>query len=120
MRSLRREGTRNGLLCFGPTAKTEEMLKCGLYIGVGEGVVVYDHFAGSEDQVVRHPFVCDKAKTFDLRADADLKAKVVRVTIDGEVTFEAPIAKDWAAVRYVGYNVNSTETAFSAITVEGY
>ncbi len=119
MRSLRTEGTRNGLLCLGPTTSPGDLLKCGVYIGAGEAVILHGAFGGAEEEIVRAPFDCDRGKTFALRLDVDLRMRHVRLTVDGATEVTAPLRKPWGEVRYVGYNVNATATAFSPIRVEG-
>ena len=119
MKTLRSEGTRNGLVCFGPDDKPENLMKCGVYIGAGEAIIQHGAFGGAEDTILRHPFPFDRDKTFDLEILADLEKKMVTLIVDGETILTSKIDKPWSEVNYVGYAVNFTETAFSRLVVEG-
>ena len=118
LKTLRPEGTRNGLICFGPDAKADRLLKCGVYIGAGEAVILHGRFGGPEEEIVRKSIEADRSKAFDVTVEADLEAKIVKLTVD-DTEVAAEIDKDWSEVSYVGYLVNLTETAFSDIEIEG-
>ncbi len=118
LKTLRTDGTRNGLICFGPDADPDDLLKCGVYIGVGEAVILHGRFGGPEEEIVRQPVSGEKDKVFDVTVEADLEARSVKLTVDDtEVTAE--IRKGWSEVNYVGYLVNYTATAFSKLEIEG-
>lgn len=118
IQSLRADGTRNGLLCLGSSAKPGDLLKCGVYIGVKEAIVQYGDFGGAEENLVRLPMEMDQSAVLDVTVEADLEAGTVKLTVN-DAALEAPMRKDWDAVTHVGYHLNSTETAFSRIEIEG-
>ncbi|HPD46446.1 MAG TPA: sulfatase-like hydrolase/transferase [Anaerohalosphaeraceae bacterium] len=116
LRTLRTDGTRNGLICFGPGDRPDDLIKCGLYIGAGEYIVQYGGFGGPE--TLRTPAQFDKNKTFDVTVAVDLPSGTLLLTVDGE-EIAAPLKRPWKAINYYGCMANSTETAFSTIQVNG-
>jgi hypothetical protein len=116
MKTLRTAGTRNGLICFGPTDRPADMIKCGVYIGAGEYIIQYGDFGGQD--ILRTPAGFDKNKTFDVTVAVDLPSKTLVLTVDGK-EMAAPLKRRWKEVNYYGCVATSTETAFSVIQVDG-
>ena len=118
LQTKRGRGTRNGLVCFGPSGKSDELLKVGVYIGASQLVILRGKFGGSEENILRQPLKFDQSKLFDVTIHLDLNAKTIRLVVDGEeLTGELP--ESWQSIAYVGYNLNSTETSFSPLEVSG-
>ncbi|MBE0537801.1 MAG: sulfatase-like hydrolase/transferase [Phycisphaerae bacterium] len=116
LKTLRTDGTRNGLICFGASDRPDDLIKCGVYIGAGEYVVQYGGFGGEE--ILRTPAKFDKDKTFDVTVAVDLHARTLVLTVDGK-EISGPLKKAWKTIDHYGYTATSTETAFSTIAVEG-
>ncbi len=118
LKTLRTDGTRNGLICFGPNDRPDDHIKCGVYIGAGEYIVQYGGFGAQGDQIIRTPAAFDKNRTFDVSVAVDLAARSLIMTIDGKEV-SAPFKKPWKTISYYGYMAHATETAFSTIDVDG-
>jgi arylsulfatase A-like enzyme len=118
-KTLKSDGQRNALFAFGPDNNTVNMLKCGLYIGVQEHVVLYGRFtAKSKKEIIRKEVKYDQGKTFDVEVTVDLDAQTISMSIDGE-TMSAPIKKDIKEINYYGCYLHGTTSAFSQIEVKG-
>lgn len=117
MRTRLAEGTRNGMLCFGPATDPASLVKAGVYIGAGELVIQHGGF-GEEEALIRLPVDFEKEQVFKVSFEANLRTKRLRLVVDG-VELLSALRKDWSAVSYVGYTVTGTETEFSTLGVRG-
>ncbi|MBT3377647.1 MAG: sulfatase [Lentisphaerae bacterium] len=106
-------GVRNGMFAIARGEKSGDILRCGVYIGAGQYVVL----ANGNNTVAAKKVGFDKAKAFDVTVTADLVAKRLTLTVDG-TTLEAPL-KGWNAITHTGLAVNQSETQFMDVTVTG-
>lgn len=118
LRSERTEGLQNGLLALGATSDAANLLKCGVYIGAGDYVILHGAFGGREEDLVRLPVDFDKDKTFDVIVQVDLLRREVALSVDGR-TLSAPLSKRWSEVNYYGYAVFNAKTRFGPMALEG-
>ena len=114
LKTLRTDGIRNGMVAFGIGPRPEDVIRCGVYIGVGQYVILENgnqHLAAQAK-----PF--DKSKTFDVCVTVDLRAKTISMEVDGD-PLTAPLERDWDGIRTIGYGLNQTATSFTELSVTG-
>ena len=113
LRTVVNSGVRNGMLAIAKGKEAGDVLRCGVYIGAGQYVVL----AAGNKQVAAEKVDFDKAKTFDVTVTADLEAKRLTLTVDG-TTVEAPF-RGWDSITHTGLAVNQSETLFTGFIVTG-
>ena len=112
MRTLLSDGIRNGQIAIAWGPKPQQVLRCGVYIGAGSYVVLH-----GEEQIASKNAPFNKAKTFDVTLDVDVPTKKLTMTVDGTaVTAALPQSCD--AIRFAGYGLNVTQTAFGELRID--
>ena len=114
LKTLRDDGVRNGMLAFGVGLKPEDVIRCGVYIGASQYVILAH--GNTPMQSVRASF--DQRKTFEVSASVDLQARRIRLEVDG-TRIEAELPHHWRNIAYVGVGLNQTATAFARLRVSG-
>ena len=113
----REEGWQNGFLAFGDSAKDEDLVVAGLYIG-GLNVSVFHGLSSADGAKVAKPFEGDRQQTFDLTVTVDLERRTMQAAAGG-VKVSGPLPKSLQAIRHYGYHAMQTRTAFGPIEVQG-
>ena len=111
-------GPANGLICFGTGSNPTDLVKCGVYAGPGEMVVLYGQFGGPEKDIVRKKAGLSRKPEYDATVTVNLDSQTVRLDINGQ-TLTAPLRHPMQQIGFFGYNCNKTETCFSDIKVSG-
>ena len=114
------EGSRNGFLVV-HDATTGKSQDCGVLIG-GQKYLMAD--LSSSESPNRGGFAIavpniDQSAIFHLVVEVDLEARSITMSVNGEVTAIAPLAKEIHSISHYGFQVVNTKTYFSEIVVEG-
>jgi arylsulfatase A-like enzyme len=109
-------GSANGLICFGAGTDPEDLVKCGVYAGPGELVVLYGKFGGPEKDIIRQKAGLSRKQEYDITVTVNLDSQTVCLDVNGK-TLSAPLRKPLPNIGFYGFNCNKTETRFSDITV---
>ena len=108
------EGPNNGFLAFGDVAEEAKLVKCGLLVG-GNYASIYEGAYPSTDQA-KLPMPLEPGKPYDVTVSVDLEKQTVKMTI-GDRCVSKKLTRKMDAIRYYGYEVIWTRTAFGPIEV---
>ena len=111
-------GTSNGLICFGEGSDSEQLVKCGIYAGPGELVILYGKFGGPEQDIIRQKAGLSRKAEYDITVTVNLDSQTVRLDVNGQ-NLSAPLRRPMQKIGFYGLNCNKTETWFSDINVSG-
>jgi len=114
IKSARESGIMNGFLAFGPGKTNGELLRCGIYIGAGEYIILKD----GTSTVTEKKADFAKNDTFDVTVNADIQKKTVEMTVNG-VRLLSSMPSDWSEINYYGPSLNRTATEFSDLVISG-
>lgn len=111
------KGNSNGLLCFGESHDSKNMIKCGVYAGTGEMVVLYGEFGAPEKDIIRKKTNLKRGQSVDVSLTIDLDTQMLRMTVNDD-TLTAPLRKPMNSVRFYGINSNRTLTRFENLSIQ--
>jgi hypothetical protein len=111
-------GASNGLICFGEGSDPEKLVKCGVYAGPGEMVVLYGKFGGPEKDIIRQKADLSRKGEYDVTVTVNLDSQTVNLDVNGQ-TLSAPLRSSMQKIGFYGVNCNKTETGFSEISISG-
>ncbi|MBT3374322.1 MAG: sulfatase [Lentisphaerae bacterium] len=104
---------RNGFFVFGDGTKQADLIYCGLYLGGRRMLSIFEGKAPgnrTEKALAAPPYT-----RFELTIDADLEAGTITMGT-ADQTVRHRLSEPLDAIRYVGYSVINTTTAFSPVT----
>ena len=111
------EAPHNGFFVFGDVAEEAKLIKCGVFIG-GNYAAIYEGTYPSSN-VVKLPMELASGETYDVEVSVDLDAATVEMTVGGGNSpkkLSKRLSRRIEAIRYRGYSIVWTETAFGKIT----
>ncbi len=110
-RSLKKQTPQNALFVFGDSPDANAMVKCGLLIGVKHLAIwrgTWDQWESGDKRNV----ALDANKDYDVVVEIDTKKRIVLMRVGGN-ELQLPLPQDIKEIRYYGYLVNDTSSAFS-------
>lgn len=105
----------NGFFVFGGKPTDQAQVKCGLFVG-GRYAAVFEGAYPSND-VARADFVSVPGRVYDVSVTVDMEAGRVEMIV-GDKCITKDLTQRITAIRYYGYTVIRTRSAFSPIEIE--
>jgi len=105
----------NGFFVFGDEPTDEAQVKCGFFVG-GRYAAVFEGTYPPKD-VARADFLSVPGHVYDVMVTVDTVAGRVEMTI-GDNRITKDLTRRITAIRYYGYTVIRTRSAFGPIEVE--
>lgn len=107
---------RNGFLVFGDSPAPDQLVHCGLYLGGRRKLAVIEGDVNggrrAEIDVAQDPYT-----RFKVEVEYDSASGVVGVAANG-MNLSLTLSRRLRVIRYVGYAVLNTTTAFTEVSVE--